>query len=186
MRIIAGSARGVPLESPKGQDIRPTLDRVRETVFNIITPYIDENTVFMDLFTGTGANGLEALSRGAKKAILVDSSPKSTEIALNNAKKTRLDDCATIERGVLPDKLPSLLRRYGWIEIVYADPPFDFTGYQDLLEVLDASKSISGTSIVVIEHQTSTDLPESVGSLARKRCEDYGHTSVSFYERTSS
>jgi 16S rRNA (guanine966-N2)-methyltransferase len=183
MRIISGSAKGVPLESPKGRDVRPTLDRVRETVFNILTPWLDEEVVFFDLFTGTGANGLEAASRGVKQSILVDSSTNSLSMVEKNAQKTKLTESIQCVRTSLPAGLAKVVQQYGPADLIYADPPFAFEEYEELLRILSATEPFPAQQLMIIEHAGTLELPEQVESLKRSWCESYGHTSVSFYER---
>ena len=101
MRIIAGTAKGARLESPIGNDIRPTLDRVRESLFNIIAPRL-ECGPFLDLFAGTGANGIEALSRGAAQADFIDRDPRPTALVEKNLDRTRLSDRASTCPGFVP------------------------------------------------------------------------------------
>lgn len=184
MRIISGSAGGVPIESPKGRDIRPTLDRVRESVFNILTPWLDDETIFLDLFTGTGANGLEAASRGVKKSILVDSTSASLSIARRNIEKTKLGDQATCERALLPDGVPKLIGRHGPIDVIYADPPFAFEDYEELLQNIAITKPYPAQQLTVIEHSDKRILPERVEGLLQYRRELYGQTAVTFFERS--
>lgn len=183
MRIISGSSGGVPIESPEGSDIRPTLDRVRESVFNILIPWLDDETVFLDLFTGTGANGLEAASRGVKKSILVDSTPTSLTIARRNIEKTKLGDQATCERVLLPDGLAKLIGRHDPIDVIYADPPFAFEEYDELLRIIAITKPYPAQQLTVIEHSDTRILPERVKDLIQYRREVYGQTAVTFFER---
>ncbi|MFP6581746.1 MAG: 16S rRNA (guanine(966)-N(2))-methyltransferase RsmD [Candidatus Hydrogenedentota bacterium] len=183
MRIIAGTAKGIPLVTPKGREIRPTLDRVRESVFNIIAPALDEETVFLDLFTGTGANGLEALSRGGARSVFVDSSPQSLEISRKNAAKARLSDRATFVRMTLPDNLSKVVRQHGPADIVYADPPFDFDAYEVLLKVIAEAEPHTPQQLVIVEHPSRTTLLEQVSGLNQYRTETYGRASISFYRR---
>lgn len=187
MRIIAGKLRGATLAPIKGTDIRPTLDRVRESVFNILTPYLDEESVFLDLFSGTGVNGFEALSRGVKKSIFVDASPQSLKIVRQNAEKLRvLDDCVLI-RGSIPEKLVSIGRQFEPVGIVYADPPFNYPDYHGLLCGIDLSGVVEPDGLVLVEHDAKrSTLPEDAGNLHRYREETYGHTQLSFYRNESS
>lgn len=181
MRIIAGKSRGITLVPVKGTDIRPTLDRVRESVFNIITPYLDENTIFLDLFAGTGVNGLEALSRGVRKSIFIDSAPPSLKIVQENVEKLGYRDGSAVVCGGVLDKLEFVARQFGDVRIVYADPPFDYMDYTGLLEAIDSSGVVESGGLVLIEHGAKRELPSEVGSLERYRESGYGRTQVSFY-----
>lgn len=184
MRIISGSARGVQLAAPKGRDVRPTLDRVRESVFNILAPELDgDSVVFADLYCGTGANGLEALSRGASKAVLVDSQATALECARKNATKAKLSDRAVFIRVSLPARLETALNLHGPLNVVYADPPFDSGDHERLLTAIAEAAILAPEGIVIIEHSSRRDTPKSVPGLSRYRQEHYGETMVSFYRR---
>ena len=186
MRIIAGTLKGASLISIRGDDVRPTLDRVRESVFNILTPYLDDGSVFLDLFAGTGANGLEALSRGALRSIFIDSAPKSLKMVRENAEKLGVAGDCTVLRGDVVEVIGSNSGRFGPVSIVYADPPFDYEGYGGLLEVLDDSDVLAPDGLVLIEHSVRRELPKEQGGLCCYRTQQYGKTQVSFYRGTSS
>ncbi|MFP6615809.1 MAG: 16S rRNA (guanine(966)-N(2))-methyltransferase RsmD [Candidatus Hydrogenedentota bacterium] len=186
MRIIAGKSGGLTLTKIKGIDIRPTPDRVRESVFNILRPELDEETVFVDLFCGTGVNGLEALSRGVRRSIFVDKSADSLEIVRKNAEKIGVSGDCEIVRGSIPGKLSSLSRRFasdnsGAAWIIYADPPYDFEDYLSLLEGVLSTRWVGPECLLMVEHEVKAYLPSEVGSLHRYREESYGRTQVSFY-----
>ena len=122
MRVIAGTVRGFRLVAPPGDATRPTLDRVRETLFNILMPRL-EDARFLDLFAGSGANGIEALSRGARFAAFVDKSPESIRAITENLNHTRLTDRAQVLPG---DFLPVLqaLGRQEPFDLIFLDPPY--------------------------------------------------------------
>jgi 16S rRNA (guanine966-N2)-methyltransferase len=181
MRIIAGSARSVPLHKLTGNDIRPTPDRVRESIFSILTPYLDETTIFLDCCTGTGINALEALSRGAKQAILLDCASESLSIARKNAEKTKLAPQCRFVRGAIPEKLNYVARQFPPANIVYADPPYAYPDYTPLLEALCTPNLLSPEAIVLIEHDSKRPLPEQVGNLQQFRIQTYGNIQVTFY-----
>jgi 16S rRNA (guanine(966)-N(2))-methyltransferase RsmD len=195
MRIIAGKSRGVKLTRIKGTDIRPTPDRVRESVFNIIGSLLEadgsllaEECVFLDLFCGTGANGLEALSRGVGRSIFVDSSARSLGIVRENAEKIGvIGDCSII-RGALPGKLGYVSGQVGsgGASIIYADPPYNYMDYEGLLEGLLSSCSLSAEGILIIEHEAKREISGGMGNLRRYREVQYGRTQVSFYRNASS
>lgn len=186
MRIIAGKSRGVTLSKIRGTDIRPTLDRVRESVFNIIAPRLEKECVFLDLFAGTGVNGLEALSRGIKKSIFVDISPQSLKIVQQNAEKLRVvEDCILI-RGAIPAKLSYIARHFGPVSIVYADPPYDYSDYDGLLNAICLARVVEASGLILIEHEVKSALSADTGCLHRYREEAYGRTRLSFYRNESS
>ena len=177
MRVIGGSARGVPLIAPEGRETRPTSDRVRESLFNILGPRIVD-AQFLDLFAGTGAHGLEALSRGAARAVMVESSRVACDCILKNAQKARVWEDATLHRTALPE---ALARIPGPFDIVVADPPYAYEDHAGLLQALQDYEVLGPQALVVIEHDRRTALPEVVGALTRKREAKYGDTVLSFY-----
>ena len=121
MRIISGKARGTKLYTLEGTNTRPTLDRVKESIFNIIQNEIEGATV-LDLFAGSGAIGLECLSRGAKKAILCDKSKEAVEIIKRNIEKTHMEECAKIINTDFETCLEKLKNEQ--FDIIYIDPPY--------------------------------------------------------------
>lgn len=177
MRVIGGSARGVPLVAPEGKDTRPTSDRVRESLFNIIGLRVVD-AQFLDLFAGTGAHGIEALSRGAARAIFVENAKPACECILKNAQKARVWDQAGLHRTAMPE---ALARVPGPFDIVVANPPYAYEHYEALLQGLQDHQLLAPQALVVIEHERRTMLPELVGFLKRARQVTYGDTTLSFY-----
>jgi 16S rRNA (guanine966-N2)-methyltransferase len=177
MRVIAGTARGIPLIAPEGRDTRPTSDRVRESLFNILGPRI-VGAEFLDLFAGTGANGIEALSRGAARCVFIEHSRAACDCILKNAQKARVWDRGALHRTALPE---ALARVPGTFDIVVADPPYAYEHYADLLQALLDYDSLAPQALVVIEHERRAELPELVGRLHRTRQTQYGDTVLSFY-----
>jgi len=180
IRVIAGSARGIRLETAEGKRVRPTLDRVREAAFSILTPRL-EGCRFADLFAGSGANGVEALSRGATHCAFVDSSRASLDIVERNLAKARLGGKATCYRTVLPQGMAQLARAEAPFHIVYADPPFDFGDYEGLLTGLAEHALLASQAIAIIEHATEHPTPETAGVLTRTRQKTYGTVTLSFF-----
>jgi len=185
MRVIAGTARGAPLESPKDRTIRPTLDRVREALFSILGPQLAD-VAFLDLFAGTGANGIEALSRGAQRCLFVDSSAASLALVRRNLESARLLDNAAFERLNLPSQLERLTSPGAPYGVIFADPPHIFTEYDLLVKTIGRDHLLAEEGVLVIEHSAETNLKEENGPLHRFRQADYGKTTLSFFEHTSS
>ena len=151
MRVIAGTARGTRLSAPKGTDIRPTSDRAKEAIFNSLRSRsaIEEAEV-LDLFAGTGALGIEALSRGAKKATFVDKSPESLELVRENLKKSGFEKKAEI---VKEDSVNWLQKSSKPSDLVLLDPPYGFEDWPELLDALSQKQP----GIVVIESDREID-----------------------------
>ncbi len=178
MRVIAGEARGVRLVSPSADlPVRPTLDRVRESLFNILGPRL-AGTRFLDLFTGTGANGIEALSRGAAEAVLVDSDAKVLSLVAENLQRTRLQARGNCMRLRLPGELARVKPPF---EVVYADPPHEFQDWLGLLAAVDQCRLLAPEGRFILEHHFRTEIPEQVGALTRVRAVTYGKTTLSFF-----
>ncbi len=177
MRIIAGTARGVRLESPSGNHIRPTLDRVRESVFNILGDHVHD-VAFLDMFAGTGAVGIEALSRGAKSAVFVDYASDQIALVQRNLAKANLSEAARLVRCKLPGQLGIVGGAY---EIVYADPPRTFTDYQTLAEALLESGLIAKQGRFILETPKETILADDLGGLLLSDSRTYGDTRISIF-----
>ncbi|MCI8700081.1 MAG: 16S rRNA (guanine(966)-N(2))-methyltransferase RsmD [Clostridia bacterium] len=147
MRIISGKARGTKLNTLAGEQTRPTLDRVKESIFNIIQNEI-EDTIFVDLFSGSGAIGLEALSRGARKAILCDKSKEAIEIIKSNVEKTHLKEKAEIINTDFEKCLKDIKEK---IDIIYIDPPYQTDYILKTLEILEKSNIIKEETKIILE-----------------------------------
>lgn len=177
MRIIAGSARGRRLESPEGRSARPTLDRVRENLFNILMPRL-ENALFLDLFAGTGAIGLEALSRGAARAVFAEAEDGMLAVLRRNTALCGFEDRAAAYRLRLPGGMEAL---GGPHDLVFADPPWDFGGYGELLGALSREGLVRDGGWVVLESSAKTPPPDSAGRWVSFRRKRYGDTLLTFY-----
>lgn len=185
MRVIAGTAKGTRLAAPKGREVRPTLDRVREALFSILTPRI-EGARFLDLFAGTGANGIEALSRGAASATFVDNDSRSLDVVRRNLEATHLAGKAQIRRLDLPRGLSTLSREGVRYDVVFIDAPFGLArdnpdAYGQLLEALSAAALLAEDGIVVVEHDSGVSLPASIGALTCFREARYGGTALALF-----
>ncbi len=148
MRIIGGKARGTKLYTLEGDNTRPTLDRVKESLFNIIQKDIPEST-FLDLFSGSGAIGLEAVSRGAKKAILCDNSKEAINIIKKNIDKTHLQEQVELYQLPFERLLNDKIREK--IDIIYIDPPYKTDFVYNAIKIILSKNLIDQDSIVIIE-----------------------------------
>ena len=158
MRVIAGSARSLPLKTIKGDKTRPTTDRIKETIFNILNPYL-YGANFLDLFSGSGGIGIEALSRGAKSCVFIDKSREATSIINQNLKFTRLDENATVLTADVADALV-MLRRDEPFDVVYVDPPYGNGVWKEILALLNRLKFIDNNTLIVVEEDLSDDIEE--------------------------
>jgi len=181
MRVIAGTAKGIRLEAPKGARVRPTLDRVREALFSILGDRI-AGARFLDLFAGTGANGIEALSRGAAFCTFVDNHPESLAVIWRNIEKAYLSDRTQVVKLSLPKGLANLPPRAAPYRVIFADPPHIFDQHEALFEAIVRNRLLEPGGLVVIEHDASLVLPEHpITGLARARTATYGGTGLTFF-----
>ena len=185
MRVIAGKYRSRPLGSLRGMDIRPTSDRLRETLFNVLTAGNPEallGTVWLDLYAGSGAVGIEALSRGAKQVHFVENSAAAARTIRNNLENLGIVDGFRIVRQPLPQALWRIERDGVTADVVFLDPPYRMQdAYGKTLEALANSSLIGETSAVVAEHDKKFDPGEEFGALRRFRILTQGSTALSFY-----
>jgi len=175
MRVITGSARGRKLQTLEGKDVRPTTDKVKESVFSIIQFQIQDR-VFLDLFAGSGQMGIEALSRGAKKAYLVDQSLKAIRVIEQNVKTTGFEGRAAVVRQDATGFLFSARENF---DIAYLDPPFE-KGIIDEVLPLVASKMNKG-GVILCECADGETLPQEAGDFVLDRTYRYGKIKVSLY-----
>ncbi len=180
MRIVAGSFGGRRLETPKGGGIRPTADRVREALFSIIADRIDQSTV-LDLFAGTGALGLEALSRGASQAIFVDQSQEAVRLVRSNIARCGAADRAAVIHASVDAALRQLTKRGLRFQLIFLDPPYAKGSLEGVL--LQVAPIAEEGALAIAEHGAKELLPERLGPWRRIDERRYGDTTISFYER---
>src|SRR3954471_9548948 len=185
MRVIAGKYRSRTLQSLAGMDVRPTSDRLRETLFNILTagnPASLEGSVWLDLFAGTGAVGIEALSRGAKDTYFVDNSAAAAATIRQNLLSLGISSGFHILQDDLSRALWHLERQRVVADLIFLDPPYRMKeAYADSLRALADSSLLWAMSVVIAEHEKKFDPGEEFGSLNRFRLLTQGSTSLSFY-----
>jgi 16S rRNA (guanine966-N2)-methyltransferase len=185
MRVIAGKYRGRLLRSLRGTDIRPTSDRLRETLFNVLTPgdpQALEGTVWVDLFAGTGAVGIEAISRGAKQVYFVDTLAAAAKLIEQNLQSLGIASGYKILRDDLPGVLWRLQRQHVVADLVFLDPPYRMqSAYEEALTALADSSVVWAMSLVVAEHEKKFDPGDEFGPLRRTRKLVQGNAALSFY-----
>lgn len=183
MRIIAGKYRGRNLRSPPSLEVRPTSDRLRETLFNVLAPRI-EGARFLDLCAGSGAVGIEALSRGASDLTFVDKSRKMCALVEANLDLCRVPEEQTkVVQAEAADYLSRSRKQKAapW-NIVFFDPPYA-TDYLQVLELLDETtgKLLAEEGLLVVEHHHKNGLPDELGSIIRSRILKQGDSALSFF-----
>jgi 16S rRNA (guanine966-N2)-methyltransferase len=190
MRVIAGKFRSRPLRSLRGLDIRPTSDRLRETLFNVLTagnPAALEGAIWLDLFAGTGAVGIEALSRGAKLVCFVESSAAAAGIIRENLRSLDIVSGFKLYQEELRRAFWRMEREHVAADVVFIDPPYRMKDvYRDTLRTLAESPVVWAMSVVVAEHEKKFDPGEEFGSLKRFRKLIQGSAALSFYRLSNS
>jgi len=187
VRIIAGKYRGRKLKSPPSLETRPTSDRLRETLFNILAPRI-EGARFLDLCAGSGAVGLEALSRGAEHVTFVDRSRKMRALLETNVSALKVDQA---EFEIFVAEVGEFLRRHVKkdaipFDVIFFDPPYAMD-YETVLEFIGekAEQVLTGDGLVVVEHRKKRELQDDFGRLRRYRIVKHGESALSFYQNES-
>jgi 16S rRNA (guanine966-N2)-methyltransferase len=175
VRVISGSCKGRPLKAVPGQSTRPTTDKVKESIFNMIGPYFDGGTV-LDLFAGSGGLGIEALSRGVEKGIFVDRNPKAIETLKANITACHFDDIVEIYRNDADRAIKAVIKREMKFSMILLDPPYHLKKLEKLIETIDEEDLLLSGGTLVAEHSTDDDLPDEIGKLKKVRHEKYGKT----------
>lgn len=170
MRVIVGSARRLLLKTPSGMDTRPTTDRIKETLFNMLMPYLS-GAIFVDLFSGSGGIGIEALSRGARKAYFVDSSPKAIACISDNVEHTHFTDKAVILKQDAFSAIRGSIKDVA--DVVFLDPPYNQEYDKRALELLKDAPFVDEDTLIVIEASLETDFSytEALGfAVEKEKC----------------
>ncbi|MCM1047587.1 MAG: 16S rRNA (guanine(966)-N(2))-methyltransferase RsmD [Clostridiales bacterium] len=154
MRVIAGRARSLRLKTPEGLDTRPTTDRIKETLFNMLQPYL-QGAIFIDLFSGSGGIGIEALSRGAEHAYFVEIQKEALSCILDNLKFTRFTEEATVLKQDALVAIEGIHEKEA--DIIFMDPPYNQEYERRILERLINIPYVTENTLIVVEAQLSTD-----------------------------
>lgn len=180
MRIIAGFAKGRKLTTPKGVEVRPTTDRVKEAIFSMISPYIPSSLV-LDLFSGTGNLGLEAISRGAEKVYFVDKSKSSIALTSQNIATLGMNSKSETKNS---DALKAI-DEYAYLglkfDIVFMDPPYGQGIIIPCLKAIHECNILKEDGIIVIEHNETEKIDPQIGGLSVLKHKKYGNTIISVY-----
>lgn len=156
MRVIAGTARHLPLKTPDGMETRPTTDRIKETLFNILQPYL-AGADFLDLFSGSGAIGIEALSRGARNCYFVENKAEAQKCIVENLKFTKLVDQARLLRGDVFSELIRLKSEGRKFDFIFMDPPYDQEHEKKVLKILSDGVLLKDDTWIIVEASIETD-----------------------------
>ena len=154
MRVIAGTARSLPLKAPEGLDTRPTTDRIKETLFNMIQNFVP-GSVFVDIFSGSGGIGIEAISRGAKKAYFIENSSKAINCIEQNLAFTKFTNYGIVLKQDAVVALHSICEEQ--VDVIFMDPPYDQEQEKRVLQTLSTLSYVTEDTLIVVEASLHTD-----------------------------
>jgi 16S rRNA (guanine966-N2)-methyltransferase len=180
VRVIAGSVKGFPLKVPKGTPTRPATELVRGAIFSILDSSVGDWSRVLDLFSGSGSLGIEALSRGAGSVDFVDQESRCCAIIRENLDKTRLSDLAKVHCSTVNRAISTLDGEYN---IVLMDPPYKDIGIGETIEQLAVSKLIGAGTTVVITHSSRFKLEPRYATLVMKREYRHGDSTIAIYQK---
>lgn len=180
MRVIAGDRKGMPLKAINGSTTRPTTDKVKESLFNILGPFFHGGTV-LDLFAGSGGLGIEALSRGMDKGIFIEKDSKAYQNLKENIAKCRYEDQTEAFRNDATRALKALIKREVRADLIFLDPPYAKHSYYKMVEDIITNQVVAVNGTIVCEHDTTLQLPDQIETFTKYREEKYGSTIISFY-----
>lgn len=182
MRVVAGERKGLRLKAAPGNTTRPTTDKVKESLFNIIGPFFDGGTV-LDLFAGSGGLGIETLSRGADNGVFIEKDRKAYAVLKENIEKCHYEERAEVYCNDAIRAVKALLKRDITFDYLFVDPPYAKMDYYNLVEVLVENGKVSNSAIIICEHAKEVKLPTSYSDFSLQRQELYGSSYISIYRK---
>lgn len=182
MRVISGNFKGREIKSVAGKNTRPTADKIKESIFNIIGPYFDGGIV-LDLFAGTGNLGIESLSRGTNYCYFIDRDFNSINTIKTNINNLKLNDRCEIYKNDYLRAIKILNKKDVKFDIVFLDPPYKMKIIEEIVEFLDNNNMISNNGIIIAEYKKENSLPKSIGNMKVVKDVDYGITRISVLEK---
>ncbi|WP_018662901.1 16S rRNA (guanine(966)-N(2))-methyltransferase RsmD [Heyndrickxia acidiproducens] len=180
MRVISGNQKGTVLKAVPGMGTRPTTDKVKEAIFNMIGPYFTNGRA-LDLYAGSGGLGIEALSRGMEKSVFVDRDAKALQTVKQNLKKCGLQHKSEVFRNDADRALNALAKRGLAFDAIFLDPPYKKQKLAEMLAYIAAHDLLFENGFVVCEHDAGLKLPESAGNLSVYKRANYGITGITIY-----
>ncbi|ALC91101.1 DNA methyltransferase [Bacillus sp. FJAT-18017] len=180
MRVVSGTHKGRQLKAVPGSSTRPTTDKVKEAVFNMIGPYFSGG-MGLDLFAGSGGLGIEALSRGLDKVIFIDREPKAIHTIKDNLKACEFEDRSEVYRTDAERALKAVKKRELDFDFIFLDPPYKKQQLVKILEQIDADGRLKQDGLAVCEHGKEVNLPDSIGRLEKIKSEVYGIIAISIF-----
>lgn len=182
MRVISGEYGGRPLKAVPGNNTRPTTDKVKESVFNLIGPYFNEGQV-LDLYSGSGSLGIEAVSRGMDRAVLVDAHFKAVQVIHENVKMTKAEDKFVVWKKKASQALEQLAKKGDMFDLIFLDPPYAKQEIESTIEELLKKNLLNNRALIVCETDAKTALPDHFDEKCQLwKVKEYGSTKITVYE----
>lgn len=182
MKIIAGDKKGLHLKSLKGEDTRPTSGKIKESMFNMIGPFF-KGGVVVELFGGSGALSLEALSRGVDEAFIFENNRAACAVIRENVEKCRYEDVVHIEQTDARNALRYLSKTGKVIDYLFLDPPYAKEKFYELAQTIVDADLLTDSAVIVCEHDKKTELQEAFGDFKLRKYNVYGNIAISIYEK---
>lgn len=182
MRIISGERRGLPLKSLKGENTRPTSDKVKESIFNIIGPFFNGG-IAVDFFGGSGALSLEALSRGVEEAYVFEKNRSACAIIRANREKCKYDEKLHLYQMDARKAIKKLNDLHIKINYLFLDPPYAESKFYALAQEAVDADLLAGDAIIICEHDKKLTLPKAYGEFTMKKSNTYGNIALTIYEK---
>jgi len=180
MRVVSGSCKGIALKAVPGNSTRPTTDKVKEAMFNMIGPYFDGGRG-LDLFAGSGGLGIEALSRGLDQLIFVDRDGKAIQTIRDNIHKCGLEDKVEVYRNDAERAIKAVSKRNLSFHFIFLDPPYKKQQLEKLLQMISEHHLLDHEGTIICEHGSDIELPQMIGNFNKYKQEKYGIIAVSIY-----
>ncbi|KGA97037.1 rRNA methyltransferase [Alkalihalobacillus alcalophilus ATCC 27647 = CGMCC 1.3604] len=180
MRVISGTKKGITLKAVPGQSTRPTTDKVKEAIFNIIGPYFNGG-IGLDLYGGSGGLSIEALSRGLEKMIIVDQDKKAIATIKANLERCQLLEQTETYRNDAGRALKALIKRELRFQLIFLDPPYAKEKIASEIAIISDFRLLADDGLIVVEHGKDHPLQERIGNLSVLRQETYGDTRITIY-----
>lgn len=182
MRIIAGTAKGKTIKCRKGTETRPTMDRVKESLFSILMPYVEGSRV-LDLFSGTGNIALEAISRGAKKAVMIEKDREALRVIIENVNNLGFEDQCRAYKNETIRAVEILGKKREKFDIIFMDPPYIEEVCTKVIKAVEKAGLLAEEGIIVCEHHKYEDMTDEIGEFKKIDERTYGKKTLTFYAR---
>ena len=182
MRVISGKQKGLNLKAVPGQSTRPTTDKVKESIFNMIGPYFDGGAM-LDLYGGSGSVAIESLSRGMDRAVIIDHDKKAIATIYDNLRKSRLEDLAEVYRTDTLRALKVLVKKEEHFHLIFLDPPYHNQRLDKEIKWIAEYQLLAAEGRLVVEHDARVALQESYGDIKKLKEEKYGDTTISIFSK---